>query len=421
MLNRKIAPIGHALEEIKVPRVEEFILSSGIPVYYYSVDEQPVVKIELLFDSSLFHEFNPAAGTFVSKLFKEGTHSKKSKEINQLFAEWGAFVECSANHQYFTVNIYSMNRVLPKVLTLVSEILNEAIFPEEEIVKLRQQQISQHRINLKKTDFVAHQVYNENLFGLTSPYGKKIDLSDIEEISREEIVRYYNAIVQSRPFTVLIAGYVAKGVIKSMEDVFSAHQTIVGLTGDFKVHDFKVNNIIDNWEDAVQTSLRSGRMMPNRKDKDIHKIAVANEILGGYFGSRLMKNIREEKGYTYGIYSRINHLKHASYLTVSAEIIKESKEDALKEINKEIDILLNVPVPKDELEVVKNYMLGTFYNNLSSPFSVLSLFKMLHDSNLEYDYFTDRFRTIQNISSKDLIEIYNKYFDYRQFLSVMVG
>ena len=175
------------------------------------------------------------------------------------------------------------------------------------------------------------------------------------------------------------------------------------------------------WPDAQQTSLRIGYYTLPRTHGDIHKLAIANEILGGYFGSRLMKNIREDKGYTYGIYSKVSHMRYSSYWQIASEINKEHRLDALNEIRNEVNRLREEIVSDDELNLVKNYMLGSFLNHQNSVFNRMYLFKVVLLNQLDKNYFVDRISTINNITGANLRDTYRNYFFVDSAVIVLMG
>ena len=186
-------------------------------------------------------------------------------------------------------------------------------------------------------------------------------------------------------------------------------------------YSYTAQNIKRDMEKAVQSTLYIGCHVPGPGHRDTHKIAIVNEILGGYFGSRLMKNLREDKGYTYGMYSRINHLGQSSYLSASADVIKDSREAAMTEVEKELKVLMNERVGEDELQVVKNYLLGTFLSSVNSSFSMMQLFRFLYSHNLPLTYFDQQVLEIKNTSSDDIIELARTYFNPEDMTWVTIG
>ena len=148
---------------------------------------------------------------------------------------------------------------------------------------------------------------------------------------------------------------------------------------------------------------------------------VLNTILGGYFGSRLMKNIREEKGYTYGISSHIISLHHSGYLTIVSEVGADVYKKAITEIYKEIKILREKPVPYDELTLVKNYLLGELLRMFDGPFALADSFRSILEYGLNYDFFNKGIDTVKNITPEEILSLARKYLNEESFTQVVAG
>jgi predicted Zn-dependent peptidase len=148
---------------------------------------------------------------------------------------------------------------------------------------------------------------------------------------------------------------------------------------------------------------------------------VLNEVFGGYFGSRLMKNIREEKGFTYGISSNLVTLRHEGYLVIGTDVKKEFTGLTLDEVYKEMEILRNGPVGEEELQTVKNYMIGSFAGSLNSPFAIADNFKSIYFEGLTYDFFEHYIENILHTSAGDLVYLANTYLQPDSLLEVVVG
>ncbi|MNR03395.1 Peptidase M16 inactive domain protein [compost metagenome] len=173
--------------------------------------------------------------------------------------------------------------------------------------------------------------------------------------------------------------------------------------------------------EALQSAIRIGQLAINRKHKDFSGLQILNTVLGGYFGSRLMANIREDKGYTYGIGSGISSLQQAGYLFISTEVGADVCGAALTEIYKEIDLLKTTLIGEDELNLVRNYMLGSMLGSLENVFSHADKFKNIYFSGLDYDYYSRYIETVKTITAEELLALANKYFTTESFTEVVIG
>jgi len=172
---------------------------------------------------------------------------------------------------------------------------------------------------------------------------------------------------------------------------------------------------------GLQSAIRIGRLWVDKSHSDYHGLSVLVTLLGGYFGSRLMANIREEKGYTYGIGSFVLPLKYASYLIISTEVGNEYVEPTLKEVTVEMKKLQNELVPADELETVKSYLLGEFLRDFDGPFSLAGSFKAINDFDLDYSYYDQYLTVLRGITSEEIMRLAQQYLEPDDFHTVVAG
>ena len=176
-----------------------------------------------------------------------------------------------------------------------------------------------------------------------------------------------------------------------------------------------------NSNNRYQTSIKTGRKLINRKHSDYPSLFLLNTILGGYFGSRLMTTIREEKGYTYNIYSTLDPLKNDGYFYVGTEVDNEFVSPTLEAIKSEMNNLKSEIIPPQELSMVKNYLSGNFLSLLDGPFAIGSILRTLTSDDLDLNYFQSFYQKIQETTSDDLLDLANKYWDFNNFTTVIVG
>jgi len=192
-------------------------------------------------------------------------------------------------------------------------------------------------------------------------------------------------------------------------------------TVDFltKPADEKKQRIIND-PDGVQGAIRIARSFPNRHHPDFLKAQVLNSLFGGFFGSRLMANIREDKGYTYGIHSYIqNHIRETAWM-VSTEAGRDVCEAAIKEVYHEMEVLRNELVDDEELLLVRNYMMGSILGDLDGPFQVIARWKNIILNGLDEKYFYDSINTIRTITAEDIKQLAEKYFQPEEFYELVV-
>jgi len=419
MLNRALAPSSKKIEGIHIPDFKKKELSNGVPLYYLKQGEQEVLKIEIILSSGVMYEDKPGISYFVSKLLNSGTPNKSASQIAEELDYYGAFLETSSGFDHVTISAYCLRKFLKPILSLLEEILLQPIFPENELKTLVRQKLNELSLGEKKDSQVAARRFRQNIFGLDHPYGRILSKEEVKEINTQDLKNYYSSSFFNRPLAIC-SGYVDEEAVG----------LIGGLLNNLPNNDQSpikgVVNSLDNNQliirsQSVQSSIRVGKKIINRHHEDIHKLQMTTSILGGYFGSRLMRNIREDKGYTYGIGASIAHLIDQSFLMVSTDVVKENTKNSLVEINKEFELLRNNPVPIEELNTIKSYLTGQFLTGLDSPFSIAAKFKSVLLYNLDYSYYNTFLSTLEHITPKDVMEMAQKYFDTSSLFTVVVG
>ncbi len=425
MLNRKIAPAIHdAIEfDFLLPSIQKDHLENGIPLYWFNGGVQDVVEINWVFPAGLWFETKPALAHAVTGLLKNGTSTKSAQEINEALEFYGASLQINPGNDFATLTLHTLTKHLPNLLPIIYEILTDAVFPEEELQIHKQNSIQKLLVSMRKCDFVANQKVDALLFGEDHPYGRFTKQRSIEELKREDLIAFYKKYFSLDNAQIYISGKVGKNEIDILNNIFGK----VSLCGD-KVQPALFETItstekiqhITNDQNGVQGSIRLGRLFSNRHHKDYAPMVVLNTLFGGYFGSRLMSNIREEKGFTYGIYSSIAPYLNGGSLTIHTEVGKEVIEPALKEIKHEMHLLCNEPVDEEELLLVKNYLLGNLLGDIDGPFQILQRWRMLILNGLDENHFNKNVSIYKSISSKELQLLAQQYLNPDDYLEVVV-
>jgi predicted Zn-dependent peptidase len=302
------------------------------------------------------------------------------------------------------------------------EILDNPIFPEEELLTLKKNTIQNIKINTEKTSILAQIAFKESLYGRFHPYGHSLTIEEVEAVTIEDINDYYLKEIRHSFLDVIVSGYLSKGEFALIQKGLANWEAISGFGNTIESTRELIGskNIVQK-RGSLQASIRLGGRSLSKSNPDYFNIVIVNKVLGGYFGSRLMKNLREDKGYTYGISSALVNLEYANHWIVGADVKNDVVQDAVKEIYKEINILANQPIPESELDTVKRYMIGTFISSSNTPFQLSDKFKNIYFSNLGYEYYEDYFLAISQANSKDLLKSANDWLSQPNIVEVISG
>lgn len=419
MLDRKTPPPFVQSTSFELIKPVRRTFANGIEMFFVSGGKQEVIKVEVVMRAGRWFENNVGAAQFAANLINKGTEKKTSFQIAETFDRYGAHLEVQPGLDFVTISIYSLTQYLEPVLDLLLELLTSATYPEKELDQHKSVAIQNLKVNLEKTSYVASQIFRKKIFGGDHPYGTEVDENAISQVTREALVshsgRYF------KDLSVFVSGKISSTAEKLLTGHFENFQTIP-VTADHtrSVNSTLFREIVDK-PGAVQSSIRMGRKGALRGDPDYPYIIFTGHILGGYFGSRLMKNIREEKGLTYGIYSSLHPMQHDSYVVIGADVNKENVDLTIDEIQKELTRLGSEPITTDELSTAKNHFIGSLQAEITTPFAHADKIKTIHLSHLPQDYYQKIIATIAAISPEDILKTGRKYFDPSTYSVVAVG
>jgi zinc protease len=423
MLDRTINPDFQTIKNINIPPVKVVTLSNGIQLYVINVGEQPVIKIEFSFDAGNIQEPRNGVSLFTAKMITEGTSKHSSAEISEYFDKFGSFTESGQGLDRANFIVYGLKKHLPSLLPMVQELLNDTVFPESELETLKNIQLQTLQVNSGKTSFIANKTFRKKIFGDNHPYGNSTTEEAIHGINQDLLKGFYQDFWKEKPFKIFLSGNIGDTEIELIEKFFGSTKLgVIPASKELVAKEFiKGENVLIEKEGAVQSSIRMGKQFMTRKHPDFFTMLLLNEVLGGYFGSRLMKNIREDKGFTYGISSNLALFGQAGYFVIGTDVKREYTQQTIDEIHKEIKILQAELISSNELETVKNYMVGSFAGSLNTPFDIADRYKVIFSENLPLDFYQNYITNIQQISDVMLLEAANKYLDIESLFEIVVG
>ena len=408
--------------DLKLKPCEQYKLTNGASVYALNAGTEEVLMIEFVFYAGNCYESKNLVASATNYLIKNGTSAKNAFQVNEHFEYYGAYLNRACQNEISTVTLHCLSKHLKELLPVVREILSDSIFPDEELEIFKQNSKQRLSVNLQKCDFVANRLIDVSLFGEDHPYGKFSKHEDYDSLESEDLRNFYKNHYTNGRAVLFAAGKLPADLQAILNEFFGD----LNWNADIPVFNDAANPSVEkkqrisNDPNGVQGAIRLARPFPNRHHPDFQKVMVLNNLFGGFFGSRLMANIREDKGYTYGIHSYIqNHIQQSAWL-VSTEAGKDVCEATITEIYKEMELLREELVDDEELLLVKNYMMGTNLGDLDGPFHIIARWKNLVLNNLEEQYFYDSMDAIKSVTPEEIKLLANKYLQPQDFYELVV-
>lgn len=423
MPDRKQAPaIVDAVDfELQLKKATHYKLRNGVEVYAVDAGAEEVLSLEWVYYAGNWMEDKNLVAATTNFLLRNGTSSKTAFQLNEHFEYYGSYLNRACYNETATITLHCLNKHVGELLPVVRELITDSVLPQEELDIYRQNMQQRLRVNLKKSDFVASRLIDASLYGEDHPYGRYTRTEDFAGLEREQLLSFYQRYYQQGQFILFVAGKIPANLPALLDQYF----------GDLPVQPVTLSPIaqhpgnekksrVTNDPEGVQGSIRIARNFPNRHHPDFMKAMVLNTLLGGFFGSRLMSNIREDKGYTYGIHSYIQNHLHETAWMISTEAGKDVAEATIAEVYKEMKLLREEPIDDEELLLVRNYMMGSILGDLDGPFQIIARWKNLVLNNLSEQYFYDSIRTIRTISKGELQALAQQYLKEEDFYELVV-
>ena len=428
MLNRRSAPLVHQVGHLQLPKPQVLRLDNGIPLYVLDFPGQEVLKVEVVFRAGRPQEEKRLAARATARLLREGTSKRLGAEIAEHFDFYGASVSVPTNLDTANFLLFSLSKYAAEVIPLFAELLREPSFPEGELETFRRTSTQELSVELEKVETLAYRKVTELIFGDHHPYGYNSVAADYTTIQREDLQYFFHKWYTPSNCQLFASGHVDTATM----DLLNKHvgtprpETFLPETLVFPpvlppVPIGKPSKLVIAHPGSLQSAIKIGRRAFGRNHPDFNGLFVLNTLLGGYFGSRLMANIREKKGFTYNIYSTLDAYVNDGCLYIACEVDPANAAATEKAIFAEMKKLRDKLVPPAELEMVRNYLLGMVLNGIDGPMNTSDVVRGIIVEELPWSSFSDMVDTIREITPEQVQALAQRYLQPADFWNVTVG
>jgi zinc protease len=422
-IDRKQAPVIQAMNNFKVAEPEKVILDNGIPLYILNKGTQDLVRISLIFGAGAWYESKPFTAQATNLMLREGTTNFQSKEIEEKLDFYGAYLETSVESDNSYVSLYALNKHVNELLHLLIEIIAKPVFPDKEFEVMISRQKQYLAVNEQKVNYLARTRFAALIYGPEHPYGTYRQKEHLDKATTSELKIFHESHYTPQNCRIVVAGKITNNLIHLLNKTLGNSSWKNQPMQIKKFHskaDADKQHFIRR-KDALQSAIRIGKQLFNRTHTDFFGMQVLNTILGGYFGSRLMTNLREDKGFTYGIGSALISLQHSGSFFITGEVGADIAKQAAAEIYKEIDRLRDDLVPEAELNLVRSYMLGKFLRSVDGAFAMADMFMSVMETDLDMSFYNNYTEIIRSITASELRVLAQQYLDPATFHELIVG
>ena len=390
------------------------ILPNGNLLQYFPNQALPLVKLDITLEAGSRYQQCKCLSHAANRLFGEATAKTDAFQVAEFLDFRGIVVEKTIDVCTAVVTFYFLRRYADELLPLVREMFDEPIVTQpmfDAYVSNRRQQLA---TGFQKTSYVARNLFYELLYGLEHPLGTYALPTDVDALTLDTVTHFVHQHYHLANARLVLSGMVDDDLLSLTGRYLAPSHTHSGHQA------FKQSSIPDepllppphsnnqafkqsSIPNAVQSTIRIGRILPMAWDApDYAPFMVLNTVLGGYFGSRLMSNIREDKGYTYGIYSVTQIHRGSIVFYITADVAAEATHAATREVMNEINRLQHQPISQQELERVRNYMMGDFIRSIDGVFDLSERYRQMVSTHVGEQLTTNLLHAIAHVTPAQL-------------------
>jgi zinc protease len=424
-LDRSQPPIAGPLTHRPLPPYRSLSLSNGIPVYALQHGSVEVAEIQVVFKAGTAHQSKIGQARHAASLLSEGTASFNSQALAEKLDDHGSWISHDTAYEFSSINLTSLEQHLPATLPLLQEVLLQPTFPEEEFEIMRARGLQKLEVEAKRKTYIARKAFGHLLYGKDHPYGQSMGPEDLKALQVSDLQAFYKQFLQAgNCFFTVVGRFDEEAVFQQLDQLFgklslTQPQIPESRAATHPVKGGQGRHFIA--EAGMQSALSLGHLGFARKHPDYYPMELVNTLLGGYFGSRLMKNIREDKGYTYGIYSGWVAHKHGGYFVVQSQVGNEYAASTIREVRKEMQRLRDEPVSEAELDLVKNYILGKSISRRETPFQLGSLLRYALVNDINFEELDSKFNRLNELTPAEVQRLAQDHLRPDELLEVVCG
>jgi predicted Zn-dependent peptidase len=420
LLDRKTPPTFKTIDNISFAWPTTVKTDIGIPLFVLNQGDMPIIKLSLILESGSWYESQPGVAYFAAKMLTEGTLHRTAQEIAAYIDHYGANLNIVTKVDYCSIELVCLSKHFTPMLDLLTELLTTSTFPQTQLSLLQKLKIQALKVEDEKNSQISHKCFKEALLGKDHPYGYSLTAADITAVTTRHLIDFHKKQLLAG-CQVLLSGQVTEQNIQCVHQLLSRIPSKKTNRPTYPLSIKPPSKVHIQKEGSLQSAICIGKLLFPKTHPDYLAMYIVTELLGGYFGSRLMRNIREEKGYTYHIYATMLPLKETTYFLISTEAIQEFTEHTCEEIYREIKILQTEEVGLEELTTLKNYMIGSFLTSINDPFSIMQRFKEAHLYGLGQSFYEDFYHALQQITPARIKEVVNTYLALDSLTEIKVG
>ncbi|MDO4512213.1 MAG: pitrilysin family protein [Bacteroidales bacterium] len=408
--------------ELKYP--QPVTLSNGIPVWVVGDGDDEVNRIELFMGGGVCEEPKPLLSYLAALLSLEGSQKMSAAEIAEAMDFYGSLKSAQPADHCAQFSLSSLNRNFASTAPILADCIASPLYSEQECMLYQQRIASNVATARQRVEYMAQEEMMRLYYGEGHPYAKEPSPEVLMGITTDDYKAFHATYYNASNVRIVFSGKVTDKEMAVLDSTIGAwhhfgEKVDPSIEPEIRPSE-KMLSIVDK-KDALQSAVAITLRCIPRRHPDYFKLRLLITALGGYFGSRLNMNIREEKGYTYGIHSYLAGKAHDSYACVMSSCATEHTWALISEVKKEMARLREEPMPDDELRTVKQHMLSDLMKTLDTPFSIARYVGDCFTVGIYPEYFNEQVAAILACTPADVQEVANRYLLEEKMRIVIAG
>lgn len=419
-------PVPPVIQPVSLPEFalpERMLFPNGTPMYVLRGGGQDVARVDFLFSGGYGVQNMPLQALFTNRMLREGAEGFTAEEISRRLDYYGAWIDMYSSQNCNHITLYALTKHLEPLLEMVATMVEHPLFPAENLATVRRNNKAYFSINSHKVDVLAQRHFENALWGTEHPLGHIVTAGDYDAIERDALLAYHKACYGSGSLTIFLSGGVSDSTVGIVKKNFGRRKwgSDIAPRASVAAPTPITGRRTIKADGAMQSAVKVGCMVMDASHPDFLGFRFLTVLFGGYFGSRLMSNVRERNGYTYHIEAELDAYGTGNALMISSETDNAYLEPLLTEVYREMERLREERVSDEEMNLVRNYTLGSLCREYEGTMSKAEAFVNLWLSGERFASINDYIDVVRNITADELKELARKYLDPAVMSEIVVG
>ncbi len=408
-------------DSVSLPEAACHTLSNGVRIYTLAADDFEVVRMTLVVHAGTSMQHKAFSASATANMLSEGSTSLSAQQIAERLDYYGSWFDVNIDRDCVYITFCSLAKFFAPTAEVAEQIMLCPAFPEAEVTAYCAKRRQQLAVERRKVDTIAREAFARAMFGQSHPYGISSDERLYDDLRRDDLVALYRRLYVAENCFIVCSGRIDSRVLSIVDRIASR----IPSAGEVQQPLFPpcqtAHRLHIEHKPAVQSAIRIGRLLFDRRHEDFIGMQVVATVLGGYFGSRLMQNLRARNGYTYGVMAAMVNFDREGYLAIATQVASEHTDDALREIYAEIERLRTEHISDEELRLVKNMMIGEMLRILDGPFGIADVTIENILCGKTNDFTSQAVERILATTPDDILRLSRRYLRRDDLVETVVG